>query len=282
MSARDGSAAPSVVVTTSASAVPAARTNSTGVPAALSRAQQLERLAQLVRPRPGGRIVEGDHEIGLGGRRQTALDRGPGFEIVGERDRAEIAAQRRAHLGRRRQHRGDAGLDSDVEVAPRRIARLHRLEHRRRHGEHAGIAARHDGDLAAGSGKRQRKPRAIELDAIVRSVAALVVARAERGRDRGRSPRGRWHAPARPALPASSTRPCRAPCRPPRASRSQPPALARDQHHGEIGAGRLAALGERQDALVLHGAALDIDARVTAGPPPRRRAAPCRDCGRLS
>ena len=63
-------------------------------------------------------------------------------------------------------------------VAPRRIAGLDRFEHRRRHGEHAGIAARYDGDLAAGGGKRQRVTRAIELDAIVGSMAALAVARA--------------------------------------------------------------------------------------------------------
>ena len=63
-------------------------------------------------------------------------------------------------------------------VAPRRIAGLDRLEHRRRHGEHAGIAARHDRDLAARRGERQRMARAIELDAVVGGVAALVRARA--------------------------------------------------------------------------------------------------------
>jgi hypothetical protein len=173
MSARAGSAAPSVVVTTSVSAVPAARTNSTGV----ALAQQLERLAQLVRPRLGGGIVERDHEIGLGGSRQPALNGGPGFQIIRERDRAEIAAQRRADLGRRGQHRRHAGLDPDVEIAPGRIAGFDRLEHRRRHGEHTGIAARHHGDLTTRGGERERQSCAVEFDAIVRRVAALVVAR---------------------------------------------------------------------------------------------------------
>ena len=62
-------------------------------------------------------------------------------------------------------------------AAPRRIARFDRLEDRRRHGEHAGIAARHDDDLPAGRGERQRKAGAIEFDAIVRGVPALVAAR---------------------------------------------------------------------------------------------------------
>ena len=56
---------------------------------------------------------------------------------------------------------------------PRRVAGLDRLEHRRRHGEHAGIAARHDDDLAARGGERQSVPRAFELDAVVGGMAAL-------------------------------------------------------------------------------------------------------------
>ena len=82
--------------------------------------------------------------------------------------------KRRADFGRRRQHRRDAGLDPDVERTPHRIADLDRLEDRRGHGEHAGIAARHHGDAAAGGGERQRVTRAIELDAIVGRMAALI------------------------------------------------------------------------------------------------------------
>src|SRR3982074_3207152 len=65
----------------------------------LDRAQQLERLAELLRPRVGGGIVERDHEIGFGGGLQTALDRGPGPPIVRARDGAEINPDARAAPG---------------------------------------------------------------------------------------------------------------------------------------------------------------------------------------
>ncbi len=133
-----------------------------------------ERLAELMWPRLRGGIVECDHEIRFGGGLEAALDGGPALEIIRQRDGAEVATQRRADFGRRRQHRRHAGLDPDIERTPRRIPRLHRLEDRRGHGEHAGIAARHHGDAATGRRERQRVTRAVELDPVVGSVAALI------------------------------------------------------------------------------------------------------------
>ena len=51
---------------------------------------------------------------------------------------------------------------------------LDRLEHSRRHGEHARIAAGDDGDLAPFRRKLQGKPGAVHFDAIVAGVGALV------------------------------------------------------------------------------------------------------------
>jgi len=78
-------------------------------------------------------------------------------------------------------------------------------------------------------------------------------------RDRGHSLRDRWPVQRRPTWRASSIPPGPAPCRPPPASRSYPPPFARDQHHAEIGAAAVVAVHQRNDALVFHGAALDID-----------------------
>ena len=62
--------------------------------------------------------------------------------------------------------RGDAAV---IEYT----ARFDRLEHRRRHGEHAGIAAGDDSDLLARGRKRQSMPCTVEFDAIVGGMAAL-------------------------------------------------------------------------------------------------------------
>ena len=53
---------------------------------------------------------------------RRARDDVPGLQIVGQRDRAEIMAERRAEPRRRRLHRADARQHLDVERAPRRLA----------------------------------------------------------------------------------------------------------------------------------------------------------------
>ena len=82
-------------------------------------------------------------------------------------------AERRAETGRRRLHRGHAGRNLDLKVEPSRVV-LDRLEHRRRHGEDAWIAARNDSDGAPFRRELQREAGAAELGAIVAGVGVLV------------------------------------------------------------------------------------------------------------
>ena len=109
MSARPGSASPSVV------SVDASRRR--GRPRGRRRPASSPRLAPRSnakaswiwsRPRLRGGIVERDDEIALARGVEPALDDRPGLQIVGERDRAEIMAERRAEPRRRRLHRADA------------------------------------------------------------------------------------------------------------------------------------------------------------------------------
>ena len=170
------------------------------------------------------------------------------------------APKRRADFGRRCQHRGDAGLDVNVEVAPGGIAVLDGFKHRRRHREHAGIAARDHGDLAAFGGERQRVTRPLDLDAVVGGMAALA------GNGFGNSIEigsisdeiASRHA-ARAWRPASTDRAIRAQDRQRRANRSQPPPLSGNQHHREIGTADIRTFRQRHDLFARHGAALDID-----------------------
>ena len=85
-------------------------------------------------------------------------------------------AERGAGARRHRQHRGDAGDDGEVERAPGLRARLDLGAHRRRHGEHAGIAAGDDGDLGTLRRMAQRRRGAGALLAVVGGMARLAVA----------------------------------------------------------------------------------------------------------
>ena len=137
-------------------------------------AQQRERLEDLPWPRLRGRIVERDHEIALGRRPEPPLDEAPGLQIVGQRDRAEIVAERRAEPGGGGLHGGDAGHDADVETS-----------------RQAGSPASSASNTAAAMAKTPGSPpettatarpsrasasacaRAIQFDAIVAGVARL-------------------------------------------------------------------------------------------------------------
>ena len=135
--------------------------------------QMRQRTLQALGARARGRIVQRDDEVAAGGRLQPPLDRAPGLQVVGNGNGAEVGSERRAGERCRGQHGRHAGFDANVQRTPRRLARVDRFEHRRRHGEHAGIAARHDGHPPALGGEAQGVTRAVELDAIVRSVPAL-------------------------------------------------------------------------------------------------------------
>ena len=176
------------------------------------------------------------------------------------------------------------GATSMVEVAPCRLAALDRLEHRRRHREYAGIAARDDGDVAPFGGQAQRMARALDLVAIVAGMAASGRRAATGDRDRAHSRRCRSPARSPRPPPASSNAPGRG-----RGRRSTgcpatswPPPHAGHDDHREIGRVIVGLLRERQDDFVLRRRALDIDRAIEqagAGQAPR---APWRGCGRAS
>ena len=164
--------------------------------------QQRERLAELPGPRAGDRVIEGDDEAGRGRRVEAPLDQLPRLQIVGQRQRAEIVAERRAGAGRDREHGGDARHDGDVERAPGLRPALHRLQHRGRHGEHAGVAARDDGDVGAIGGMAQRGFERARLPRDCRTRAAPGSAAPARGRDKAHNRKARRRPPARRAPPA--------------------------------------------------------------------------------
>ena len=136
-------------------------------------AQPLEGLAELPGPRARDRIVERDDKARARRGIETPLDHIPRLQIVGERDRAEVMTERRADAGRDGEHRGDARHDRDVEIAPGRLAAVDLLADRGGHGEHARIAAGHQGDLRALRRVAQRRRSAAALLAVVGGVARL-------------------------------------------------------------------------------------------------------------
>jgi hypothetical protein len=135
--------------------------------------QKSEGLGELPGPRARDRIVECDDEAGRGGGTEAPLDQLPWLEIVGQRDRAEIVAERGAGAGRDCEHGGDAGHDDDIERPPGVRAGFDRLQHRGRHGEHAGVAARDDGDICPCCRVAQRGLGARAFLAVVGTMTRL-------------------------------------------------------------------------------------------------------------
>ena len=91
-------------------------------------------------PRCG--VVERHHEVDLGGGPEPARDRRPRCQQIGERDRAEIVADRRAGAGGGGLERADAGLHRKLDAAPALVDGLavQQLEEERGHAVDAGIA----------------------------------------------------------------------------------------------------------------------------------------------
>src|SRR5208282_844882 len=112
-------------------------------------AQPFDRGTKLPGPRSRDRIVKRDHETGTRRRIEPPLDQLPRLEIVGERERAEIVAKRRADPRRNSEHRRDTGYDGDVERTPDLWSELDLFANRRRHGEDAWVAAGDDGNARA-------------------------------------------------------------------------------------------------------------------------------------
>jgi hypothetical protein len=129
--------------------------------------RDLERSPELPGPGRRDRVVERNDEI----RPQHSLEPGghhrPGFQVVRERQGAEVAPERRPQPRRGSQHGGDPRLDRNREVAPAGLAVLHRLEYGRRHGEDAGVAAGDDRHPTAPGRELQSVAGAVDLDPVV-------------------------------------------------------------------------------------------------------------------
>ena len=245
MSAADGSAASSEQTSTLSSGRPIGAAENHRRRCRKMPPQPLERLAELPGPRPRDRIVERDDETRARGGVEPALDQFPGLEIVGQRDGAEVMAERRADARGDREHRGDARHDRDIERSPDSVAALDLLAHRRRHREHAGIAARDQRDMRALRGMaqapRQRAPsprgcrRRCRVWSGARGNAIEIGPVADRAHRR-------IAAPQRP--PASASAGCPARARRRRASRSWLPSQPGHQDHREIRRDIVALVGE--------------------------------------
>ncbi len=170
MSAQAGSASASVASVIRSSGRVAAVANAIGVPPGRISRRAVEGGAELPGPGARQRVVERDHEAGFRRPAQPAQHQLPRLEVVRQRDRAEVAAERRAEPGRHRHHRRDAWHHRHLQRPPFRIAMLDRLEHGTRHREHPGIARGHHRHRPARAGERQRVPGARQLLAIVRAV----------------------------------------------------------------------------------------------------------------
>ena len=213
--------------------------------------------------------------------RQPPLDDRPGLQIVGQRDGAEIVAERRAKASRRRLHGRDARGHA------RRRARAIRAFPRSPRTRPQPWRTRRD--------RRRTRPRP-------RDPPSPVAGRAARGRAR-RDCRSRARA-GRTAASSARHRPRSRRRRTPRRSRAPLPGViqsagpgprptiatrpvtaaapARDEDHREIRRGRVVLVGERHDALVRPWSR----ARHRSPGPPCRPIASAsrrgRDCGRSS
>ena len=173
MSAATPAAAASVVIVRLSSGRPTARPKMTGVDAAETAFEQRQGLGELPRPRPRDGIIEREREACARSGIEAPLDQLPWLEIVRERQRAEIVAERRAGPRRDREHGGDARNDGDIERPPNVRTALDRFAHRSGHGEHAGVSARDDCRVSARSRMAERRLGARALLAIVRSMPPL-------------------------------------------------------------------------------------------------------------
>ena len=104
-------ARPSVVTVSDSSARPTSRPTTTTVSGGRCSSSSFWAVDHLVGPRARRRVVDRQHQVGLGDRAQPPLDHRPRLEPVGEADHREVAADRRTRP------RGD-GLDgADTRAA---------------------------------------------------------------------------------------------------------------------------------------------------------------------
>ena len=185
MSARPGRRRRGSSASSASSARPTARAKATGVAALLSAPQQVEGLDDALPAAPSRRDCRARARNRLRPPPSGAARRSP---------RASGCRRARSRRNRGRAARRAAPpppASPRCRARPRRRARairgfvLDRLEHRRGHRENAGIAAGDDRDRAALRGQRQRETRAVELDAVVAGVSALVRPQRRAARHKG-------------------------------------------------------------------------------------------------
>ncbi len=97
-------------------------------------AQHGDGVGQLTGSRPGRRVVDGQHQVGLGDGPEPGLDDVPGLAPIGQREHREVATQGRTGPRGDRLRRGHPGQHPDRHPRIPRI--LRRLVHRGRHPEH--------------------------------------------------------------------------------------------------------------------------------------------------
>ena len=165
--------------------------------------QDLLGVGDLGGARPGRRVVDREHEVGLGDGAQPLLDERPRLEPVGQAHHREVAADRRAGAGRDRLHGREPGQHPDLDVVVQRV--VGGLEHGGRHAEDPGVATGHDGHPLALARQVEGEAGAVDLDGVAGRMPLqagplrhpLDVRRVARRRGRPRP------APARPRGSAS-------------------------------------------------------------------------------
>src|SRR5262245_21718703 len=141
-------------------------------------AEDGDRLVQLVAAAKRARIVEGGHEIALGGGPDAALDLGPRGHEIGQRYAAEIMTDQGAGRSRGGLEGRDAGDDLELDAAPGGLDgdRRGRVEHLRREARHPidlRIAGAEKGDVAAFARELDRIADAVRLGAERIAVLSL-------------------------------------------------------------------------------------------------------------
>src|SRR5262249_44637074 len=116
---------------------------------------------------------------GIRRRIESARDQRPGLEVVGERNGAEILAERRTDAGGNGEHGCNSWKYPDVDRAPGRRAGRNGLAHRRRHGEYAGVAAGNEGNARTLGRRKERRRRTRALLAVVGGASRLAGTRGD-------------------------------------------------------------------------------------------------------
>ena len=123
-------------------------------------AENLDRLLQMANSPFAARIIQGHHQVGIGGRPQTPADRVPGNEQVAEADYGEIKHQRGPQGGGGGTGGRHAGNDLDGNL---HVVARGQFERQPGHAVNAGIAGGNQCHHVAGRGPPQGLPAAFDF-----------------------------------------------------------------------------------------------------------------------